>query len=397
MATIKVKVEPATITDVPDKVYYQISHKGRVRRIFSGYRLEKGEWNGVRVTPVRDDVARNSALKDISAGIKAGLARLARIVAALDSNAAEYDVADISDAYAAYMAEYSFKAYMQGLIAGLKAAGRVRTAETYEAAMRSFAKYCGADIMLDTIDSGLMAGYQQWLSARGLTMNSISFYNRILRAAYNRAADSGAIDQRHPFAKVYTGIPATVKRALPLSVMKRIRKLDLHDKPAMEYARDMFLLSFYLRGMSLIDMAYLRRSDLRNGYVVYRRRKTGRLLMIKWTPEMQRIVDVHKCGSGDYLLPVFRLKPDGRSSYRNCCYNINRQLHRIGHALGLCTPLTMYVARHCWATAARSKGVPLSVISEGMGHNSEATTRIYLASLDTSAVDKANSLVIGSI
>ena len=60
-------------------------------------------------------------------------------------------------------------------------------------------------------------------------------------------------------------------------------------------------------------------------------------------------------------------------------------------------PLTLYVARHSWASAARSKGIPLSVISEGMGHDSEATTRIYFATLDTAAVDRANTLILDSL
>ena len=66
----------------------------------------------------------------------------------------------------------------------------------------------------------------------------------------------------------------------------------------------------------------------------------------------------------------------------------------IGKELGLSLPLTMYTSRHSWASIAKSKNVPLSVISEGMGHDSEATTRIYLASLDNMAVDKANSLIL---
>lgn len=43
--------------------------------------------------------------------------------------------------------------------------------------------------------------------------------------------------------------------------------------PSADFARDMFMLSFYLRGMSLMDMAFLRKSDLSYGYVTYRRRK----------------------------------------------------------------------------------------------------------------------------
>ena len=69
----------------------------------------------------------------------------------------------------------------------------------------------------------------------------------------------------------------------------------------------------------------------------------------------------------------------------------------MGVLAGITVPLTLYVARHSWASAARTKGVPVSVISEGMGHESESTTRIYLASLDTSAVDRANSLIISAL
>ena len=64
---------------------------------------------------------------------------------------------------------------------------------------------------------------------------------------------------------------------------------------------------------------------------------------------------------------------------------------------GIDIPLTLYVARHSWASAAKAKGIPLSVISEGMGHDSEATTQIYLSSLDTSVVDKANGLILKAI
>ena len=57
----------------------------------------------------------------------------------------------------------------------------------------------------------------------------------------------------------------------------------------------------------------------------------------------------------------------------------------------------MYVARHSWASIAKSRNIPVSIISDGMGHESEKTTRIYLASLDNFAVDKANNLIIKSI
>ena len=88
---------------------------------------------------------------------------------------------------------------------------------------------------------------------------------------------------------------------------------------------------------------------------------------------------------------------DERTQYIYASHNINRGLKLIGAKLGLPVPLTMYVSRHAWASIAKSKNIPLSVISEGMGHDSEATTRIYLASLDTAAIDKANSMILKSL
>lgn len=154
-----------------------------------------------------------------------------------------------------------------------------------------------------------------------------------------------------------------------------------------------------LRVMSFVDMAYLRKKDLNGNILSYRRRKTGQQLFIKWEKCMQEIVEKYDNPLSQYLLPI--IKPfseiDERKQYIYTAHNINRSLKVIGNQLGLSVPLTMYVSRHAWASIAKSKNVPISVISEGMGHDSEATTRIYLASLDTMAIDKANSMILKSL
>lgn len=298
---------------------------------------------------------------------------------------------------------------MTGIIDRLRQNGKIRTSETYKAALNSFRKFlietsrCGQitqhnDIMLDCITAEVVESYEAWHKSHGVAPNTISFYTRILRAVYNRAVEDGIIENRNPFRHVYTGVDKTVKRALPIAVIKKIRQLDLSDSRALDFARDMFLMSFYLRGMSFIDMAFLKKTDLKNGYVTYRRRKTGQQLIIEWTKEMQMILDKYPENKSDYLLPVIRNPGlNERCTYRNTGYNINHSLKRIAGMVGVTIPLTLYVARHSWASAAKAKGIPISVISEGMGHDSEATTQIYLASLDTSVVDKANSLILKSL
>jgi integrase len=171
--------------------------------------------------------------------------------------------------------------------------------------------------------------------------------------------------------------------------------MDLSHSQSMEFARDMFMFSFYTRGMSFVDMAFLKKTDLNNGMLTYRRKKTGQLLSIRWEKCMQDIVDKYPGNYSTYLLPIIiHIRKDERLQYKNSICLVNRRLKEIGKKLGLVHPLTMYVARHSWASVARGKHIPLSVISEGMGHDSEKTTLIYLAALDTTVIDKANMVVL---
>ena len=290
--------------------------------------------------------------------------------------------------------------FMEHLIISLKELGKVRTSETYASALNSFKRFRkGKDLLLDDVDTDVMMAYEAYLLHSGISINSSSFYMRNLRAVYNRAVEKELTIQRFPFRHVYTGVDKTRKRAVPLQVIRQIKEMDLSRKPALDLARDMFLFSFYTRGMSFVDMAYLRKKDLNGSVLSYRRRKTGQQLFVKWEKCMQEIVDKYDTSQSVYLLPVIKpfSKMDERKQYIYVAHNINRSLKIIGNRLGLPVPLTMYVSRHAWASIARSKHVPLSVISEGMGHDSEATTRIYLASLDTTAIDKANRMILKSL
>ena len=122
------------------------------------------------------------------------------------------------------------------------------------------------------------------------------------------------------------------------------------------------------------------------------------LRFIKWEKPMQEIIDRYDTQGSPYLLPIIRdMEVDGRKQYKKTAHLVNQKLKKLGMRLGLSIPLTTYVARHAWASIAKSKNISLSVISEAMGHDSENTTRIYLASLDTSLVDKANSLILKSL
>lgn len=286
--------------------------------------------------------------------------------------------------------------FMEEVSLNLKSIGKIRTFETYESSLNSFKKFRnGKDLTLSKITSDLIIEYEAFLKAKGISKNTSSFYMRTLRAVYNRAVNKGLTQQKYPFKYVYTGIDKTQKRAITINAIKHIKNLDLSSEKQLDFARDMFMFSFYTRGMSFVDMAYLRKNDLKNGILTYRRRKTSQQLHIKWENCMQDIVKKYYDEQSDYLLPIINNNVEERKQYIYYAHNINRYLKKIGERIGLSIPLTMYVARHSWASIARSKNVPLSVISDGLGHDSELTTRIYLSTLDNVEIDKANRMIMG--
>ena len=129
------------------------------------------------------------------------------------------------------------------------------------------------------------------LKGRGVKRNSSSCYLRTLRTLYRKAVETGLTTDKHIFRHVFTGFAKTAKRAIPLSSLRAIRLLRLPEDSVVAFARDLFMLSVYLQGISFVDLAYLKKDDIRNGQLHYSRKKTGQELAVSWEPVMQDIVD----------------------------------------------------------------------------------------------------------
>lgn len=396
MATIKVKLRPSSVEGRAGTIFYQIIHNRIIRQLKTNYRLFIHEWNNVESLIILSNNNRRNYLQSIEEQIDWDIKRLQSIINQWENKQQRYTAEDIISTFQKEANEQSLFNFMQGVIVHLQQMGKQRTSETYRCTLKSFMQFRDdKDVLLENIDSDLMLMYEAFLRGKGLTKNSTSFYMRILRAVYNRAVEKDLTTNRNPFKHVYTGIDKTIKRAIPLKAIKQIKSLDLSLQPSLDFARDMFLFSFYTRGMSFIDMAYLKKKDLSNGILSYRRRKTGQQLFIRWEKCMQEIVEKYENPLSEYLLPIIKpMNGDKRTQYQNAMYLINRKLKNIGKMVSVQQPLTMYTARHSWASVAKNKNVPISVISEGMGHDSEMTTQIYLASLDTAIVDKANRMIL---
>ena len=418
MTSIKVKFRPSTVDGKEGGLYFQIIHNRVVRQLNTDYKAFAEEWDAESESVIVNG-NRSNLLLGIQERLAWDVARLEKVVRSLETERRRFTADDVIAMFHKLTKESSLFTFMHGVIAQLKQLGKIRTSETYTATLNSFMAFRDEqDVPLDGISSDMMLMYEAHLKARGVRMNTISFYMRNLRAVYNRAVEKGLTQPNNPFRHVYTGVDKTVKRAIPIKAIKALKELDLSMKPSLDFARDMFLFSFYTRGMSFVDIAYLKKTDLQNGILTYRRRKTGQELSIKWEKCMAEIIAKYPENKTDYLLPIIKEEGNGRNSvshqaclngrvvtdegkanerrqYDNTLHLVNYRLKELSTMLKLQRPLTMYVARHSWASAAKSKNVPLSVISEGMGHDSEATTQIYLASLETSVVDKANKMILG--
>lgn len=401
MASIKVKYRPSSVEGKEGTVYYQIIHNRVVRQLNTDYKIFVSEWYTASETIIinpasREKSERDNYLLSVNESIKIDKERLDRIIVKLQESGTAFTSDDVVSRFHNSDNEQSFSVFMGKQIARLKRLGKIRTSETYTATLNSFMRFLGnKEVLLSEFNADLIAEYEAYLRGNGNTPNTVSFYMRILRAVYNRAVEKGLAVQTHPFKSVYTGVEKTLKRAISLGDLKCIKALDLSLKPGLDFARDIFLFCFYTRGMSFVDIAYLRKTDLANGVLSYRRKKTNQLLHIKWEKCMQEIIDKYPANETEFLLPIIT-NPDSdyRRQYSNALHRVNSNLKVIGEMVNLPLPLTMYCGRHSWCSIAKSRNVPISVISEAMGHDSEATTQIYLASLDTAVVDRANRQIL---
>lgn len=401
MASVKIKLRPSTVNGAEGTLYYQVIHQRIVKQIHTGYKLYPAEWDNEAdriVVPANTDEKRLEYLHKMERHVNDNISRLHTIIRQLERTRKSYTISQLMELYFSTTDCRHLISFGRQLVAELIQMGKKRTAEKYSTTLNSFERFREGldDILLDSVDSNLMTTYETWLKEHGICPNSTSFYMRNLRAIYNRAVEKKLTWQQNPFKHVYTGIDKTAKRAISLKCIRQIRDMAL--QPPLDLARDIFMFSFYTRGMSFVDMAFLKKKDLRDGILSYRRKKTNQQLFIKWEKPMQDIVDKYNTAETPYLLPIIKDASEGeRRQYQNARHQTNYRLKQIGGLLGLTIPLTTYVARHGWASVAKSKNIPLATISEAMGHDSEETTRIYLASLDTSIVDKANRIIMDSL
>lgn len=293
--------------------------------------------------------------------------------------------------------------FISTLIKTANQRGRYSTANAYQCTLNSYQRFTkNPSQTFEEMTPEEMKSYEQFMIENGLKYNTISLYTRMLRSICNQAVAQKAvqINTFELFRDVFMGCKPTAKRAIKPSIIGRLINADFAEHPHLKFSRDLFLLSFYLRGIPFVDLVHLRKSDVEYNILIYFRLKTGRMMYVTLEDCAQKIIKQYasKCKDSIYLLPIIEnVGEEGHKQYRSALRLYNKHLHQIAKVLNLGVTLTSYVARHSWATTAQNTDVPIAVISTSMGHASEKVTHIYLDSFENKKLSDANKKVIACI
>ena len=402
MATVKIKFRASSVAGKEGTLYYHIIHQRKLRWISTDYHVYPEEWNARKSSViVSNSNNRQAHLQLIQSQIDWEMKQMQCIIHDKEMDGVSYSVDDLANEIQQLPTSQSVFMFFRQQIAKKEQMQCVGTKNNYTNAVNRFIEFRNQkDLTFSQMTADMMEMYQAWLWNRGVGQNTVSFYLRTLRTLHHKAVEAGQATSNDIFAHVQTANVRTAKRAISVKDIRKIEKLDLPRGSSLDKARDMFLFSFYLRGMAFVDMAFLKKSDLKCGMVSYNRRKTHQNLNIEWIKPMQAIIDKYAEQTKDspYMLPILTGKETSPYiQYRKVEYNTNYNLKKIGKMIGLKIPLTTYVARHTWASIALHMNIPIATISEGMGHNSYKTTQIYLESIDVATINEANRRIIRKI
>lgn len=301
------------------------------------------------------------------------------------------------------VAKQTIQSFVNELIKELRLDGKVGNAWVYESALNALKKFHGGELYFENIDFQFLDKYNKHLVRSGVKHNTAFFYLRTLRAFYNKAIKHKIVDRAlYPFHDITLKAEKTKKRAIDRILIKEILALELEEGSTIWHVRNWFMLSFYLMGISIVDLALLRHSNIKDNRIAYKRQKTGKQYDIKLVQQASKIIDLYKEESTEFLLPIVnrRTKDDEERLrlIKDRTRLANKYLKRMADLIETDETITTYTSRHSWATICKKLGFSIEIIAECLGHEyGNKTTAVYLDSFDQDVIDNANETVANSI
>lgn len=316
----------------------------------------------------------------------------------------EYSINQLIEAIDKPLKNITVSEYLKTIIQDLIKEDKVGNASHYQALFNSLEKFTKIhQLQFIDIDTKFLNKYEIYLRSIGNKGNSISIKMRTLRAAYNKAMKDSIIKKDYyPFEEYNISKlkESTNKRSITKDDILNIINFDtksISKRPQslMQFSKDIFLFSYFGCGINIVDIAYLKQDNIKLNRITYKRHKTGKQISFQIHPYAKDIIFKYESNNTDnYIFPIIddNIHITTEQKFRRIkkiTYVVNKNLKKIGEAIGLQIPLTTYVARHSYATVLKRSGVSTSIISESLGHSNEKITQIYLDSFENSQIDEA--------
>ena len=320
----------------------------------------------------------------------------------------------------------SFLQFAKDVAKSIYDGGGVRTARNYTNFVRkleSFLECIGKkDLLFAELTPTFLRKFESYLStlpnsraeAQTLHPNSIAASLEICKRVTNKAIKENMMNVNdNPFLVYEIKKIKTLKEKLDSDELARLQSLDLMEGSAQWHSRNYFFFSFYCAGIRIGDLMQLRWCNITpEGRLSYQMSKNHKVRDMQLVPQALDILNKYKHEGQeptDYIFPILdqrkvwakyvtqeekdRMQPDMKKKMYDDITGktatINKTLRAIAKDAGIAKNVTMHIARHSFAKAAKEAGIDNMAVKELLAHSDIATTEKYMGNFDTDRTDAA--------
>ena len=363
--------------EAPIKI--QINKRCKTALLATGIRIKPEQWDKATLTIVRhpNKGILNTRLAKIKIKVDETITNMV-----LSGKAAPMTALDIKnelatlfngDAHAVTFGDYAAR-----ILAGKTAQRTLSIYRLSYARMESYAKGTMAKPMA-SFTPGWIEGFIEWMK-KHYSDTTIKITMGNLSSAFIMAVKDGTI-RTNPCADVKLRPIATRKRNLSQAKFRLLWNA-VPQTESEAAALDMFKFSFLTIAMNPVDMFRLTEKNIYNGRIEYTRSKTGKSYSIKIVDELEPLL--RKYSKGGFLVRPFDTK-----EYDIALIYFDKLLTRIAHRVGIQENVTMYWARHTFATMAAELDIPVDIIASALGHSHGVRVTMVYVAIDQKKVDDA--------
>ena len=383
---------------------FRLTHNRKSTSISTGHKLEISDWDEKR-QKIKSSFTGTESPARLNNLLKKKLARMTDILTKWeDKGKLKYmSISEVREHITQSVNKASFFQFTEEHIKDLKIAKRIGNARVYQHTLNAVKNFRNKrDFTFDELNLDFLNRFERNHLEKGNKLGGLSVYLRTIRAINRKAIKAGIADKEgYAFEDYIIRSGKPQKKALTLSAIKKLFDLKLTKGTSLDKDRNIFMMSFLLNGMSFVDMAHLKVSNIADGRIKYSRQKTDEPFDIKVHEQLKPLLKHFSKSKkrSDYLLDILEVGTPSEQ-YNKITWarkRHNKNLQVLAKLAGIEENVTSYAARHTFASGADDMGIPLTAISKMMGHKKISTTQAYLSGLRKSKIDDYQDDIIAKL